>query len=242
MVGSPNFPADQAKPGPRVCRRARAWRGCALTVVSLLVLAMAGCTTLGSSITDSMKLALTGHHSTMPDAAQVATNPYAQMFVRTANGQGVLVLGNIDGARQAWYGKGHVVVFLRHGRVVATTGLDHGLAGLHAPADNPFAHGLQQLSAPVTYTETLDWPPYRYGVPVTVHVAPQGMERVSILGQAHDLLRVDATLDAPAAGWRAVNRFWVDPADGRVWKSRQHVSPGQVLTLVLLKPWPGAAP
>ena len=213
-------------------------RCCALLAL-LALLALGGCTALSSSITQTAGLAIRQHRDRMPDAAQVAANPYSQMFVRTGSGQGVLVLGNLDGDREAWYGKGEVVLFLRHGRVVRTADLADNLEGLHAPADNPFARGLQHLATPVEYAFHMDWSGYRYGVPVHARLTPLGTTTLSILGARHEVLQVEATLDAPAAHWHAVDRYWVDVRDGLVWKSEQHVTPNQSLTLLQLKPYPG---
>lgn len=206
------------------------------------LLALGGCTSISRSTTDLLKLAVNQHRSQMPTAAQVAANRYYQMYVRTSTGQAVLILGNLDGTREDWYGHGNVVVFLRHGQLVKTTGLAQNLEGLHEPADNPFARGLQHLTAPVAYTRTEDWSGYRYGVPVHAQLEPLGRTQIDILGTPHEVLHVRETLNAPAAHFHAVNQYWVDPQDGLVWKSVQQVVPGQAITLVQLKPFRGALP
>jgi hypothetical protein len=48
-------------------------------------------------------------------------------------------------------------------------------------------------------------------------------------------------LGAPAAGFAGVNHYWVDPADGFIWKSHQFVAPGLPLDLVQLRPYRDAA-
>lgn len=228
--------------------RKRRWRAClratlpraACVLVGLA--ALTGCTTLSRSIGGTVGLYAHQHHTRMPSAAAVAAIPYPQMYVRTPRGQGVFVLGNLDGQREAWYGREGVVLFLRHGEVVMTTGLPDDLAGLQQPAGNPFARGLQNLSAPASYTRSEDFSPgYRYGVPVTVRLLPRGETTLSILGQVHRVVEIEQDLDAPAAHWHARNRYWVDAHSGQVWKSVQQVAPGETLTLVLLKPYAGAA-
>jgi len=185
-----------------------------------------------------VKLVIQQHRDKGPSAAQVAARPYYQMEAVTRHGRAVLILGNLDGPRQDWYGQHGVVVFLEHGQVVQTAGLPQNLDGLHQAPDNPFARGLQHVSAPLDYTRTEDWSPgYRYGVPVHVHLAPAGTARLTILGQVHEVLRVDEHLDAPSAGYHATNTYWVDPADGFVWKSVQQVAPGLDITLTQLRPY-----
>jgi hypothetical protein len=189
---------------------------------------------------DAVKLLVNHHRNQTPTAAMVAALPYYQLAASTRDGQAVLILGNVDGTREDWYGNNHVVVFLEHGQLTGTAGLPQNLDGLHQPDDTPFTRGLQHLSAPVEYTYTVDWSPgYRYGVPVHARLNPAGTTQLDILGQTHDVLRIDEELDAPAAGWHATNHYWVDPADGFVWKSVQQIAPGLPITLVQLRPYRG---
>lgn len=212
-------------------------------LASLLAIAMlGGCTAVSSSSVDAVKLVIQQHRDHGPTTAEVAARPYYQMEATTREGHAVLILGNIDGPREDWYGSHGVVVFLEHGQVVQTTGLTQNLAGLRQPADNPFARGLQHLAGPIDYVRHEDWSPgYRYDVPVHVRLVPAGTEQLTILGQAHTVLRVDEQLSAPAAGYRATNHYWVDPDDGFVWKSVQQVAPGLAITLVQLRPYRGKA-
>jgi hypothetical protein len=198
---------------------------------------------VSSSSVDAVKLVVDRHRQHGPTAAEVAARPYYQMEATTRDGQAVLILGNLDGDREDWYGSHGVVVFLRRGQVVQTSGLPQNLDGLRQDADNPFARGLQHLTAPVDYVRSEDWSPgYRYDVPVHVHLVPAGTTRIAILGQARTVLRVDEQLDAPAAGYRATNHYWVDPHDGFVWKSEQQIAPGLTITLVQLRPYRGKTP
>lgn len=231
-------------PGPRRLCRGRALHG-ALGRTLLVVaacLALPGCSTLAGSIGSTVGLYARQHRDRLPTAAEVAANPYPQLDVRTPRGQGVFVLGNVDAGRQAWYGREGVVLFLRDGQVVQTAGLPQNLAGLRQPTDNPFARGLQHIAAPVTYARSEDFSPgYRYGVPVTARLVPRGETTLTILGEAHRVIEIDEDIAAPAARWHAVNHYWVDAADGFVWKSEQQVAPGETLTLVQLKPYRGVA-
>ncbi|MEY2149722.1 YjbF family lipoprotein [Rhodanobacter sp. 115] len=208
----------------------------------LLVTVLAGCTAVSSSSVDAVKLVVQQHRDHSPTAAEVAARPYYQMQASTREGHAVLILGNVDGAREDWYGSHGVVVFLKHGQVVQTAGLSQNLDGLHQSPDNPFARGLQHLNGPLDYVRHEDWSPgYRYDVVVQARLVPAGTEQLTILGQTHTVLRVDEHLSAPAAHYRATNRYWVDPVDGFIWKSVQQVAPGMAITLVQLRPYRGKA-
>lgn len=224
------------------CQLTHAWTHLAWLLLAGALLGIGGCTAVSGGTGDLIKLAVQHHRNQTPTAAAVAANPYYQLFARTSTGQGVLILGNIDGAREDWYGHGGIVVFIRHGRVVQTAGLPQNLEGLYEVARNPFARGLQYLSTPTTITYRVDWSGYRYGVPVRATLTPKGMQMVTILGHARQLLQIDESLDAPAAHWQALNRYWVDPVTGLIWKSEQHIAPGQTLSLVQLKPYTDALP
>lgn len=223
-------------------RRVPAW--CRLLFVwPLLLTGLHGCSELSRSSVSAMKLAMRGQPQVQPTAADVAAKPYYQLQATGPDGSAVLILGNLDGQRQAWYGNHGVVVFIKHGRVVQTTGLRQNLDGLQLPADDPFARGLHTLSAPVTYRVGKDWSPgYRYGVPVDATLTPAGHEQISILDTIHDVLRVDEQLSAPALHYHATNHYWVDPRDGFIWKSEQQVAPGLALQLVQLRPYPEQQP
>lgn len=218
-------------------RRPSTWPR-ALTLLPLLLLG--GCSNLSRSSYDSLKLALHGRPAVHPTAATVAAKSYFQMQATGPDGSAVLILGNLDGARQAWYGTHGVIVFIEHGRVVQTGGLRTNLEGVRLPTDDPFARGLNKLSAPLQYRMSADWSPgYRYGVPIEATLKPAGRERIDILGQSHEVLRVDEQVASPSLDYRATNHYWVDPRDGFIWKSEQHVAPGMDLILVQLRPYRG---
>lgn len=214
----------------------RRWHGFLLAWPVLL--GLHGCTDLSSSAIDTMKLLTHRHAHIEVTAAEVAAKPYYQLEVTSPQGSAVMILGNLDGHREAWYDANHAIVFIEHGRVVQTVGLAQNLDGLQLPANNPFARGLQTLTMPVHYSFNMDWSPgYRYGVHVDARIVPAGSEQITILGVPHNVLRVDEQLSAGAAHYRATNHYWVDPQDGFVWKSEQQVAPGLMLQLVQLRPY-----
>jgi hypothetical protein len=208
------------------------------------VLAIAGCTDVSRATVESMQLAWRGQPMIAPTAAQVAAKPYFQMRATTAKGDAVLVLGNIDGQRELWYGTQGVVVVLQGGRVVQTIGLDQNLDGSRVTAArDPFLLGLHTLKSPLTYQREEDWSPgYRYGIAVRAELVPAGSADIEILGSRHHTLLVTEDALGKNADFHATNRYWVDPADGFVWKSEQHVMPGLTLTLVQFRPHRGTKP
>jgi hypothetical protein len=207
-------------------------------VASLIALVLlAGCSTLQHGAIDAMKLAVDGKQDIALTPERVAVIPYAQLHAETADGDAVLILGNVDDDRQAWYSATGEIVFLRDGVVTKTVGLSGNIVATRFPAGDPFAAGLQHLHAPVTTAREFDLDGYRYGVAAQAELVPGVIETVDILGAGHQLRRVDEHLSAPGIGFAADNVYWVDPVTGVVWKSRQAIPGGPVLTLTLLRPY-----
>lgn len=215
----------------------RLWRGVALAW-PLLLLGVHGCTDLSRSSADAVRMATHRHPQLALTAAEVNAKPFFQLEASGPDGSAVLILGNLDGQREAWYGAHETIVFIEHGRVVQTAGLKQNLDGLQLPANDPFIRGLHTITTPVDYRRSEDWSPdYRYDVQVDARLIPAGREQISILGTTHEVLRVDEQINAPAAHYRATNHYWVDPQDGFVWKSEQQVTPGLTLKFVQLRPY-----
>lgn len=171
-----------------------------------------------------------------PTAASVAATPYFQLQVNAPVGEAILILASVKQGQLGWYGGGHDIVFTRDGLVVKTVGLAQNLDDSAFPSGNPFQAGLQRLNGPVDYTRRMDFSPgYRYGVVMHAHLQPGALEDVEILGTVRRLRRVDEELAAP--GMHMTNRYWVDPADGFIWKSKQYVAPGFPLELIQLQPY-----
>nr|WP_257644077.1 YjbF family lipoprotein [Luteimonas salinisoli] len=217
------------------------WRASRVVgAAALAALLASACTTLSLSNVASIAHAIRAGDAE-PTAEEVAAAPYYQLQASTAAGTAVLVLGNVDGSRELWYGAPPTLLAIEHGRVVRTAGLEQNLDALRPPDEDPFVRGLHRLDAPVSYRRVEDWSPgYRYGVAVDARLSPAGVETVEILGTPRRLLRIDERVESAAAGLAASNRYWVDPEDGFVWASEQTVAPGQSIRLVQLRPYRGA--
>jgi len=213
-----------------------------LGLAALLALVV-GCSSTYREGVDTVKLVLHEHSGVDLTPESVAARPFFQLRAISPDGQAVLILGGVEGNLQTWYGHAGQAVFLEHGVVVRTIGLRQNLDDTRWPSSNPFASGLQTLSSPLDAVRVVDWSPsYRYGVTLNARLATAGMEDVTILGTVHHLRRVDERVSAPAAGFVAVNHYWVDPADGFIWKSHQVVAPGVPLDLIQLRPYQAATP
>ncbi|MNG41218.1 hypothetical protein D3C84_1302580 [compost metagenome] len=55
------------------------------------------------------------------------------------------------------------------------------------------------------------------------------------------MLRIDEQVDVPTLNFRSTNRYWVDPQDGFILRSEQHLTPQLFLKIVQVRPDRGAA-
>jgi hypothetical protein len=211
----------------------KAQRG--IAALLLMTLALTGCGVVARTSIQTAQLAVQGTPDVQPSAAEVAAKPYPQIKVSGPNGGAVLVLGNIDAGRQAWYSSERSIVFLQDGLLVGTHGGTPELQQMWIEGGNPF-HALHTLQGTVAVQRRYDlMPGYRYGVPVTGTLERLGNEPVDILGKVRTLVHVRETLRGMQ--WKGENHYWVDPASGFIWKSQQMIAPGTRLEIIQLKPY-----
>lgn len=218
-------------------------RGWPVVPVVLAAMLLAACTVLPQTTVDTARLVFSGKPKLDLTAAEVAARPYYQLQVDSKRGSALLVLGNVNAGREAWYSAQDEIVFLQHGLLVKSWHLGTDIDATRLPADSPFRTGLQHVRAPIESHRVVDLSPdYRYGVTLDSRLSPAGVETVDILGTRHRLLRIDEHVRSAALGFEADNRYWVDPADGFVWKSRQTIPGGLTLTLTELRAYRGDRP
>ncbi|WP_269791609.1 YjbF family lipoprotein [Stenotrophomonas sp. Iso1] len=201
----------------------------------LVAITMSGCGAIGQSSIKAVRLAIQGTPDVQATAREVAANRFPQIKVTGPNGGAILVLGNLDDGRQAWYSSERSIVFLRDGVIVATHGGIPELRQMAIIGANPF-HDLRQLKPGTRVERRYDvMPGHRYGMRVTGHLQKQGREPVQILGRTRELEHVRERLNGH--GWKRDNHYWVDPANGFIWKSVQAIGPDTSLELIQFKPY-----
>jgi hypothetical protein len=206
-----------------------------LVALVLMAIGLSGCGVVGRTSVKTVQLAMQGKPDVQPTATDVAANRYPQIKVNGPSGGAVLVLGSIDGDRQGWYSNDRSIVFLEDGLLVGTHGGTPELHDMRIEGENPF-HALHRVQAPVTVQRQYDvMPGYRFGMPVSGTLERLDTENVEILGNTHALLHVRERLEG--RGWKRENHYWVDPANGFIWKSVQAIAPDASLEIIQLKPY-----
>nr|WP_314565114.1 YjbF family lipoprotein [uncultured Pseudomonas sp.] len=196
---------------------------------------LGGCNPLMRASLDTFKAAVAGPVPLVLTQAQVDAVPFPQIKVTTVSSEGVMALIRRRGDLQFWVASGKQVLLMRDGLVVRTVGLGTDLDGTHWQGQSPFQLGLHRVPDGYRSTRQIDWVGgYRMGIPLTSRMTRKGIETIEILDKPYALLRIDE--DVEGAGFQARNRYWVDPADGFIVQSEQHLSPSLTLTITQLQP------
>lgn len=166
-----------------------------------------------------------------PDAPltreQITSIPLATMAARVGRGpQAILVLGRVQGSHQHWIsGVDRSVLVLRGGRVVQTYGFPEDLRETTDLDDDPVNRLLHKIERPVRHIRQMDLERNgRSVVTVDSLLEPVGARRITIRDIEFDTLLVRETNHGRNVQWAFENLYWVDPGDGFVWKSQQHVA------------------
>jgi hypothetical protein len=130
-----------------------------------------------------------------------------------------------------------VVIVTRDGRIVRTLGLAHDLSGLTL-RDKTLPPPAAAVQGPFGSSRLEDFPELGlYGVLVNCHTRLIGRQKIDVLGQAITTNRVEEACVSRKPDWSFVDSYWVDPDNGLVWRSQQHIHPkGTVVETEIFRP------
>lgn len=212
----------------------------------LLATGLTGCASDPGSVFNLFSSTFTSKSRSADDyplsSEQIRAIPYATLGVRVGSlPRAVVVLATVEGQRLQWVSADRSSFYTEGGRLVRSHGLERDLSATRwlAPAGDPlagFARG-GELPPPGIYRE-ID---LRHADEATVAVksrfVAKGEETLLILGKQRLTRRIDEVAVMPSWRWETRNSFWVDPQDGRVWRSVQRFCPEMPpIEMVLLKP------
>lgn len=207
---------------------------CACLSMALL---LSGCNPLMRASWYTLKTSVSGPAPLHVTRAQVDAVPYPQILVTTAVSEGVMARARRRGDLEFWVASGKQVVMMRDGLVVRTVGLGVSLDGTRFIGESPFKRGLQHLPDGYTSTRWIDvYDGNRIGVAVNSRFSPRDIETLRILDKDHAVLRIDEQVEVPTLDFRATNHYWVDPQDGFILRSEQHLTPRLSLKILQLRP------
>lgn len=206
--------------GPDLSRR-----GLLLTA---LATGLTGCgeNTLGSTVVEAYRLTVSGHPSVPIERAKIAKIPYASMAAKIGKGpRSILILWQAGNEEELWLSADSSALVLRGGRVIRTAGLPENMRGTEIYGRDPLVLGLQDPANRIAHTRTIDFEAKnRVTVALDSRFETIGPQVITIADINFDTVAIREICQARTENWSFTNLYWVDPADGFVWKSVQHIA------------------
>lgn len=205
-------------------------------LVFLLALAACGDSPIGRSAVAIGDTLLAGDRPPVTREAADAS-PFAAILVKADGGRSAyVVLHSTVSERQTWLGADRTVLVTLNGRLVATANLPGGrvVNTWFGPPD-PLGGPVDSIDGAATW-RMMDLQPgdiFGYRLDCTMVVTARGP--VVILDRQYDLAAVEERCRGDD-GAAIVNRFWLDPRTGFVWKSDQWAGPAGRVRIEVLKP------
>jgi hypothetical protein len=190
----------------------------ALSAASLLVTA---CNPLMTASMDTLKAAFEGPGPLELTRQQVDATPYYQITIAAPTGEAVMALVRQQDGVGFWMASTRQILMLEDGLAIRSVGFNDNLDGTRFEGESPFKTGLHRITDGLQTHRQVDFADgYRMGVRLTSHFEKKGLETVHIEG----------------LGFTARNQYWVDPADGFIMASVQHLTPELPLRIVQVRP------
>jgi hypothetical protein len=178
-----------------------------------------------ANLPGALRYGIFGHPAFPIERAAIAKLPYATMRAKIGRGQrSLVVLGRRDGPALHWFSADRVVLVTRAGRLVKTAGLPRNIRATQFRAGDPVDRRLHELRAPVRATRIVDFDDDSgFGMPIDSRFESLGPRVIAILDIDFDTVLVREHNTSRTRRWSFENLYWVDPVDGFVWKSLQHI-------------------
>ena len=203
--------------------------------LGMAVIGLAGCNSLTGDAVDTLRIAVTGPE---PVATVERVNAVDAPVLLAELGVAEAML--VSPAQQAtgvveWHGVTEMLL-THEGRVTQSAGLSADVIAPLLP-DDPLVVGLHTLADGHAVTRLVDYPAlYQTGLRQQAQYQRRKVESITFMGAKHDLLRVDEKIHMPELGFKATNKYWVEPDTGLVRYSEQYLAPDMPpLRLTLVK-------
>lgn len=105
-----------------------------------------------------------------------------------------------------------------------TAGLPENIRETIPIGIDPVAAGLQNVQDGATFFRTMDLDAVQYGLNIESTFEVIGPRNITITEIEFDTILMVERNVAHSLNWTFQNRYWIDPFDGFVWKSRQHIA------------------
>ena len=210
---------------------------CRAGLLSLIVLSLAGCNSMTQTSVENLTLAIRGP-APLLTVDEVNRIGRSILLVNYQQSQSTLGSPAPEQAVAEWHGLQQMLV-LHNGRLIQSAGLPEDADMTQTlKADDPFVTGLLQVSDGQMVERQVDFPRrYLTGLRQTATYRRAGEERLTLMGQERQVVRIDERVRMPELGFSTTNRYWLDPASGQVLRSQQTLLPDtSPLIITLLQP------
>jgi len=208
-----------------------------VTGLTALGLSACGENRLGENVMRAIQLTTTGLPSPEISRERVSNLPYASIAANIGKGpRTLMILWRSERDDRHWLTSDGSALVTRGGRVVRTVGLPVNLRESLPIGEDPVAIGLQSVVAQQQSGRVIDMDE-AYGLRIDAVIEPLGPAIITIADIDFETQVFREINRVRHMNWTFVNIFWVDPADGFVWKSQQHFARAYPpLTIEVLKP------
>lgn len=225
-----------------------------LILCSLSLLFLSGCTSSGSALSKTMRLAFFGTENNEMSVQKIQSSPYANIIVQENDSASALLVlawsettkhdkSNNSPPALKWLSSNHELIITRAGRIIKTVNLGHGnITQLRANKPDPLTLGLQKPTTPKQWHYQLSWQPgnhHRYQATSSFTNLGSTTLNTPLKGE-QTVLAFSESVSIPLLDESYTNYYWLNPQSGHVVKSQQHLAPKlSMLTITEAKPFVG---
>ncbi|GAA6131570.1 YjbF family lipoprotein [Halopseudomonas sabulinigri] len=191
--------------------------------LALLFLALGGCNSLTATTIETINLAIKGDLNKIP-LEQITAVENDSLLIKAGQAEGLYVRQESYDGRTDWVGLNENVQ-TNHGRLTQLVGYANDvLAPLNE--QDPFSQGLLNVTEGTQVLRYVDYPlAYQSGLEQYATYNQGPYERIQVLDQLIALQRVDEQIWMPQLNYEATNYYWLDPNNGHIRRSIQHIAP-----------------
>ncbi len=210
---------------------------------------IAGCSQNSQDVSDTFQSAFFSSNDQTISTEQINNQPYASLVVQMDDQpQALLILLWVEPSQYTdipslkWISANKELLVTRAGRLVKSIDLPAGnLSGVYSLAPDPLSLNLLKPSTPKTWHYTLRWQPgNHFNYPATSTFYLGGLEERLLATGKRELLYVTEQVDIDLLDQHYRNEYWLDPQNGQVISSVQHLYPGSAkIALSQGKPFAG---
>ena len=198
-------------------------------VLLLIISALYSCSTVPMN-TQTYKLVyagIFGYEDIDLDSSYIEQLPYSSMKVKIGKGPGGLaILESMNEDKETWVTSDEIFLIIKGGRIIGSYGLVETNLVDYRSKDPNFKLFIDSKQKEFTSYRVLSYDnPEALNVRFKVITTYKGVEQITILNYARELVLIEETIQNDYLNWKTTNKFWVDKDSGFVWKSIQTYAP-----------------